>query len=105
MQVLITIENYIYKFRNAISLGCRRCSGVEGNPLKRMVKKMPECEICGEESDKLIKCKSCGAKFCEDCGSPIEKLCEFCAEEEEVTEEDLEDVDEGSGVEAGDDDK
>jgi hypothetical protein len=71
----------------------------------RMVKKMPECEICGEESDKLITCKNCGAKFCEDCGSPIEKLCEFCAEEEEVDEEDLEDVDEESGVEAGDDDK
>jgi hypothetical protein len=55
---------------------------------------MPECEICGEESDKLIKCKNCGAKFCEDCGSPIEKLCEFCAEEEDVDTEDLEDVDE-----------
>lgn len=45
---------------------------------------MPECEICGEEADKLIKCKSCGAKFCEDCGSTIEKLCEFCAEDEDV---------------------
>lgn len=45
---------------------------------------MPECEICGEEADKLIKCKSCGAKFCEDCGSTIEKLCEFCAEDEDI---------------------
>ncbi len=59
---------------------------------------MPECEICGEEADKLIKCKSCGAKFCEDCGSTIEKLCEFCAEDEdvEVTDDEvggLEDVD------------
>jgi predicted nucleic acid binding AN1-type Zn finger protein len=52
---------------------------------------MPECEICGEESDILYKCKSCGAKFCEDCGSPIEKLCEFCAEEEEFDDEDIED--------------
>jgi hypothetical protein len=58
------------------------------------VKELPECEICGEESDKLIKCKSCGAKFCEDCGSPIEKLCEFCAEEDDVDTEDLVDVDE-----------
>jgi CRISPR/Cas system-associated protein Cas10 (large subunit of type III CRISPR-Cas system) len=66
---------------------------LEGRPPKK-VKELPECEICGEESDKLIKCKSCGAKFCEDCGSPIEKLCEFCAEEEEVDEKDLEDVDE-----------
>jgi hypothetical protein len=57
---------------------------------------MPECEICGEESDKLIKCKSYGAKFCEDCGSPIEKRCEFCAEEKEFDEEDLEDIDEPS---------
>ncbi len=48
---------------------------------------MPECEICGEEADKLYTCKSCGAKFCEDCGSPIEKLCEFCAEEDDVDEE------------------
>jgi hypothetical protein len=45
---------------------------------------IPECEICGEEADKLTKCKSCGAKFCEDCGSTIEKLCEFCAEEQEI---------------------
>jgi hypothetical protein len=44
---------------------------------------MPECEICGEEADKLTICKSCGCKFCEDCGSPVEKLCEFCAEEDE----------------------
>ncbi len=66
---------------------------------------MPECEICGEESDKLIKCKSCGAKFCEDCGSPIEKLCEFCAESEEgeVDEEDLEDIDEADEDLGGDD--
>ncbi len=46
---------------------------------------MPECEICGEEADKLITCKTCGTKFCEDCGSAVEKLCEFCAEEEEYT--------------------
>jgi hypothetical protein len=65
---------------------------LEEAPSKK-VKKLPECEICGEESDKLIKCKSCGAKFCEDCGSPIEKLCEFCAEEEEFNEEDFEDID------------
>jgi len=50
---------------------------------------MPECEICGEEADRLITCKSCGAKFCDDCGSPMEKLCEFCAEEEVDEETDL----------------
>jgi hypothetical protein len=53
---------------------------------------MPECEICGEEADKLIKCKSCGTKFCEDCGSFPEKLCEFCAEEE-LDESSLDDLD------------
>lgn len=75
---------------------------LEDKPSKK-VKELPECEICGEESDKLIKCKSCGAKFCEDCGSPIEKLCEFCAEEDDVNTEDLEDVDEE--VEADSDEK
>ena len=67
---------------------------------KRMVKLMPECEICGEEADKLTICKSCGCKFCEDCGSPIEKLCEFCSEEDEcdgdldLDDEDLDDDEE-----------
>ena len=73
-----------------------------GDKPPKKVKKLPECEICGEESDKLIKCKFCGAKFCEDCGSPIEQLCEFCAEEEEVDEEDLKDVD-GATEEVEDD--
>jgi len=59
-----------------------------------MVNIMPECEICGEEADKLIVCKSCGCKFCEDCGSPVEKLCEFCSEEDEYDEDwDLDDED------------
>ncbi len=55
---------------------------------------MPECEICGEEADRLITCKSCGTKFCEDCGSPMEKLCEFCAEDDEFSAEDVEDLEE-----------
>jgi len=50
---------------------------------------MPECQICGEEADRLITCKSCGVRFCEDCGSTMERLCEFCAEEEVDGDSDL----------------
>ncbi len=78
---------------------------LQGDTRGGKVKQMPECEICGEEADKLITCKSCGAKFCEDCGSPIEKLCEFCAEEEEFNAEDVEDVEEEVEKNVEEDDK
>jgi len=42
---------------------------------------MPECQICGEEADKVYKCKVCGILFCEGCGYPEEKLCIYCREE------------------------
>ncbi|MFB0558556.1 MAG: hypothetical protein ACETVY_05525 [Candidatus Bathyarchaeia archaeon] len=51
---------------------------------------MPECVVCGMESDKLYKCKRCGERFCEECGDIEEKLCLFCLDEEE---EDWEDED------------
>lgn len=41
------------------------------------------CAICGVESDELYKCKVCGDRFCEECGSVKDKLCLFCLEEEE----------------------
>lgn len=44
---------------------------------------MPECVVCGMESDKLYKCKRCGERFCEECGDVDEKLCLFCLDEEE----------------------
>lgn len=44
---------------------------------------MPECIVCGMESDKLYKCKRCGERFCEECGDIEEKLCLFCLDEEE----------------------
>jgi hypothetical protein len=93
-----------YNFRNTLYVAFERVQGA-GYPVKVSI--IPECEICGEEADKFTKCKSCGAKFCEDCGSVIEKLCEFCAEEqkhgddEDADEEDL-DI---SGSEDVDDDK
>jgi len=44
---------------------------------------MPECFICGMETEPIYKCKICGERFCDDCGSPSEKLCLYCLEEEE----------------------
>ncbi len=41
-------------------------------------KKMLICEICGNVVDKLYTCKSCGVKFCENCGDPERGLCEDC---------------------------
>lgn len=44
---------------------------------------MPECMICGMESDTLYKCKVCGDRFCEECGDTEQKLCLYCLEMEE----------------------
>jgi hypothetical protein len=34
------------------------------------------------ESETIFKCKTCGERFCEDCGSPSEELCLYCEEED-----------------------
>lgn len=52
---------------------------------------MPECYICGMETEPVYRCKMCGERFCDDCGSPSDKLCLYCLEEDE--EEDEEDID------------
>jgi len=57
---------------------------------KQYVTLMPECELCGETEDKVYKCKVCGTRFCEHCGSPEDKLCIDCLDEEEYDEEDYE---------------
>jgi hypothetical protein len=44
---------------------------------------MPECGICGENVEKLYLCGKCGVKFCENDGSPEEKLCINCSEKDE----------------------
>jgi hypothetical protein len=44
---------------------------------------MPECEICGEEVEKVYRCKVCGVNFCEFCGSIEKMLCSDCMDEEE----------------------
>jgi len=51
---------------------------------------MPECEICGETDVTLYRCKKCGSRFCEYCGSVDDKLCIDCLEEEGYEEEDEE---------------
>ena len=43
---------------------------------------MPICVICGEDSDAVTKCKTCGDKFCEDCGDEGGKVCIYCEEDE-----------------------
>lgn len=46
---------------------------------------MPECEICGGNVRQVYECEECGTHFCKDCGSPSDRLCIDCSEEEEVT--------------------
>ena len=41
---------------------------------------MPQCEFCGYSEDHVYKCKKCGIKFCEECGSETDELCLFCLE-------------------------
>jgi hypothetical protein len=53
---------------------------------------MPKCECCGETEEKIYKCKRCGTRFCEYCGSPEDRLCIECLDEEEYDEDYEEDV-------------
>ena len=51
---------------------------------------MSECELCGVIEDNVFKCKRCGTRFCEECGSPTGKLCIECIEaENEDYQEDI----------------
>jgi len=43
---------------------------------------MPECEVCGGQVDKVYGCRICGAKFCEDDGSPSDRICINCSGKE-----------------------
>ncbi len=38
------------------------------------------CEICGEESDDVQPCRSCGVNFCGECGYPEKHLCFDCGD-------------------------
>ena len=55
---------------------------------------MPICGQCGEESDHVTKCTTCGDSFCADCGDANKKLCLYCIDDDD------EDTDE-SGDEEG----
>lgn len=44
---------------------------------------MSTCVICGEEAEHVIRCKMCGEKFCPDCGEVENKLCIYCADDDE----------------------
>ena len=54
---------------------------------------MPDCYICGMETEPVYKCKVCGERFCDDCGSPSEKLCLYCLEEDEEENDDFDNED------------
>jgi hypothetical protein len=49
----------------------------------KRVKKMPICELCGEEEEVVTKCKSCGKLFCEYCGVDESRMCMECLDEED----------------------
>jgi hypothetical protein len=58
---------------------------------------MSECELCGENEDKLYRCKKCGTRFCEYCGNSEDRICIDCLEEEDsedYEDDDFEDVEE-----------
>ena len=46
-------------------------------------KTMPICDLCGEQSNKVTKCKVCEEVFCADCGNAEEKVCLYCDDEDE----------------------
>ena len=46
------------------------------------------CAMCGEESVEVTKCKMCGEKFCADCGKADEKVCIYCADDDDDSDED-----------------
>ena len=54
---------------------------------------MPTCEVCGEDEDTVTKCKTCGIKFCEYCGSREDKLCIQCMEDDDEDDDDENDDD------------
>ena len=41
-----------------------------------------DCEICGEETDSLMECDSCGRLYCPDCGGEG-FLCDECLKHQE----------------------
>jgi len=43
---------------------------------------MPTCAICGVEFDHVTRCKTCGERFCADCGNADEKQCTYCLDDE-----------------------
>ena len=44
---------------------------------------MPICAMCGEEVEEVTKCKTCGEKFCVDCGDVESKQCVYCLEDDD----------------------
>jgi hypothetical protein len=48
---------------------------------------MPLCTICGEDVDRVVKCSECGERFCFECGEQEKKLCYYCEEEDDYSED------------------
>jgi|Deesub1362A_J573_1020465.scaffolds.fasta_scaffold00051_109 hypothetical protein len=44
---------------------------------------MKECGICNDKTT-IYKCSQCSIEFCDKCGDPVEMLCEYCLEEDEI---------------------
>jgi predicted ATP-dependent serine protease len=59
---------------------------------------VPVCDICGETEDRLYKCKQCGARFCEWCGSIDDSLCSNCFDEEDDDEYEEDDEEYGEDL-------
>ena len=54
---------------------------------------MPICDSCGEETDHVTKCKTCGDKFCADCGDVQKQLCLYCIDDENADDDNSWDAD------------
>ena len=54
---------------------------------------MPMCAICGEETNRVTKCKMCGERFGACCVGPEKNLCWYCSDDGEDIDDDDDDDD------------
>jgi hypothetical protein len=51
---------------------------------------LPTCDLCDEKAEKLYLCKECESRFCSNCGDTTLMVCEYCQEDDEDEEGDIE---------------